>query len=321
VGQHLIREQGTDSVPAYHKRVYRLAAIYAGIVVVCILAIILIVYKGKFFINLSQRSNVETLTLAFIIVLFAYLTIVSAPGFWGALRISYYNLPAWFGGNRGRVEARKQAALKPRKGDPNSVMLNTQVRLSGNGDCVVCIPLQDAAGPLGRIVLDGVEMRHEDALQDGSNSVFGYFEQRIQTLVRARDPQATVEIVQWTSIDDEQAMQYRSMVLFSRNLEKALTAGPLWPTVTLTEDDLQQLTREASALCPSLRNEAFLPDLEYSAEHQLPIIPEPLGIISLSRSESRADPVASMGCALVIAIVILAIVSAIILFPPWVPPR
>jgi hypothetical protein len=295
--------------------------IYSGIVCVCLTTIVLIVVKGKLFITLSQRSNVETLTLAFIIVLFAYLAIVSLPGCWGALTILALNAPAWLGRDHDAVERRKQAALKPHSGDPSSAYLNCRVQPLGQRDQPVSIPLRDASGSLGRIVVEGVRMTHEEALQAGSNSLFGYFEQRIQQLVRQREPRARVEIVQWATIDDEQALQYESLATFSARLEQQLKLAPLWPTVELTDDDVNTLTSEARQLCPILRNEAHLPDLEYSAEHRLPIIPEPLGIISLSRQESRADPVASMGCALLVALLICAIVLAIIFFPPWVPPK
>jgi hypothetical protein len=125
--------------------------------------------------------------------------------------------------------------------------------------------------------------------------------------------------VQWATIDDEAALQYGSLVQFSRNLERHLGSGPLWPSVELTEDDVATLTREATALCPVLRDEAHLPDLEYEVEHRLPIIPEPLAFISLSRQERRADPQSSMGCALIVALIILGFLVLFISRPPWVP--
>ena len=74
-----------------------------------------------------------------------------------------------------------------------------------------------------------------------------------------------------------------------------------------------------SAVCGAVRNEAFLPDWEYSGEHKLPLIPEPLGLISLSRTEKRVDPVSSMGCAVLVLGTILAVPALFLLFPPWVP--
>jgi hypothetical protein len=231
----------------------------------------------------------------------------------------YYNLPAWLGRDRWAVEARKQAAVSFKRDVPDSVYLNCRVCRKGQPHAVVAIPLEDDAGSLGSIVIDGVKMTHKDGVKHSSNSLFAFFEQRIRQLVRARDPEAQVEIVQWATINNEPGLQYESLVAFSHNLEKHLKAGPLWPMVELTDQDLKTLTREAAKLCPLVRDENHLPDLEYEVQHQLPIIPEPLAFVSLSRQEQRADPETAMGCALIMMIVILAILTLFILFPPWVP--
>jgi hypothetical protein len=319
LGKKAVREQGTKSVPDYRRRVHKLAGIYLGIVITAGTAIGLIVFKGKLFVTLTQRSNVETLTLAFIIVLFAYLGVMSAPGAWGALKIVRYNAPAWLGRDRAAVERRKQAALKPKRGEATSAYLNCLVRLAGGGEQPITVALADGAGDMGSITIEGAKMEHRQAVQDSSTSLLAYFEQRIQHLVREREPRANVQIVQWATIHDEEALQYASLVTFSVNLERHLGSGPLWPVVELAPRDVERLSREGVELCPALRDEAHLPDLEYEAEHRLPIIPEPLAFVSLSRSERRADPIASMGCALLVALSILALVVFFIVIPPWVP--
>jgi hypothetical protein len=317
--QQMVREQGTDSVGGYRKRVYRLAAIYSAIVLIGVAAIAIIILWGKFFVTLSQRSNVETLTLAFVLVLFAYLVIICLPGAWGTVKILYYNLPAWLGRDRAVIEARKQAAVRYKQGKPDAVYLNCRLYRQGHPHDAVRIPIRDAAGALGTVVIDGVKMTHEHGAKHSSNSLFAFIEQRTEQLVQERDPEAQIEIVQWATINDEPGLQYESLVAFSRNLEKHLDSGPLWPAVELTEQDIETLTRETSELCPVLRNETHLPDLEYEAQHQLPIIPEPLAFVSLSRQEQRADPEASMGCALIVMVGMLAILLLFIFFPPWVP--
>src|SRR5579872_6785809 len=103
-----IRESNTRTVAQYRKRVYGLAAIYVGIVCTASVAIAVIIVYGRLFVTLSQRSNVETLTLAVVLVLFAYLAFLSLPGAWGALRILWYNAPSWFGADRVDTERRKQ---------------------------------------------------------------------------------------------------------------------------------------------------------------------------------------------------------------------
>jgi hypothetical protein len=296
-----------------------MAAIYSAIVVAGLAAIVLIVVWGKLFITLAQRSNVETLTLAFILVLFAYLVAICAPGAWGTAKIIYYSAPAWLGRDRAAVEARKQAAVMFKRGQPDAVYLNLRICPQGRPHDRVEIPLRDAAGSLGTIMIDGVKMWHEQGAMHSSNSLFAFMKQRIEQLVQARDPRAQVDIVQWATINDEPGLQYESLVTFSRNLERQLKTEPLWPLVELTEQDLATLAREGAELCPILRNETHLPDLEYEAQHTLPIIPEPLALVSLSRQEQRADPEASMGCALLVTVAILALLIVFIFFPPWVP--
>jgi hypothetical protein len=319
--KHFVREQETRTVQEYTRRVYWLAGIYLGIVIAATCAIIIIIIQAKLFVTLSQRSNVETLTLAVILLLFAYLALISLPGAWGALKILYYNVPAWLGRDRAATEQRKHAALRRSPELGNAVYLNCVVQRPGQPWTPIRIPLQDAAGELGTIVIDGVKLFHEEGYQKVSNSIFAYFEQRIGQLVQQRDPKAEVQIVQWSTINDEPALQYASTVAFSRNLAKHLGSDQLWPTVELTDDDIETLKQEGSALCPALRNEAHLPDMEYSVEHTLPIIPEPLAFISLSRQEQRADPLASMGCAFIVTLVILALLVFFIWLPPWVPSK
>lgn len=321
IGRTFIREQSTATVGEYRRRVYRLALIYLGLLVVTIATIVIIVVNSHFFVLLTQRSNVETAVLLFIIVLFAYLGTISAPGVWGALRIVSYDAPRWLGRDPLPAERRKQQALKKTSGNSKSVYLNQIVALREQPDAPIVIPIADAAGGLGELHIDGARMVHHTPFKVGSNSMFAFFAQRIQALIDQHPWDVPVEIVQWTAIDDEQALQYGSLVSFAQNLRRQLQGAPLWPTVELSQGDLDCLIAEASALCPALRNEGYLPDVEYRAEHKLPIIPEPLAFISLSRSEQRADPAASMGCALLMAFLILALFTFLVLVPPWVPPR
>jgi len=87
----------------------------------------------------------------------------------------------------------------------------------------------------------------------------------------------------------------------------------------LTRADATELERRLSAVCSALRLEGYLPHWDYQAEHKLPIVPEPLGLISLSRSEQRVDPVSSMVGAIVVVVLVLVILSVFIVVPPWVP--
>ena len=98
-----------------------------------------------------------------------------------------------------------------------------------------------------------------------------------------------------------------------------LRAPELWPKVALSDADCAELERRLTAVCPALRNEAFLPHWDYAGEHKLPLIPEPLGLVSLSRTERRVDPEASMGCAVLVVLGAVAVLALFVKFPPWVP--
>ena len=59
---------------AYVRRVHRLALAYVCLFFASLVGIFLLVWWGQFFVTLTQRSNVETLTIAFFIVLVASAT-------------------------------------------------------------------------------------------------------------------------------------------------------------------------------------------------------------------------------------------------------
>jgi hypothetical protein len=108
-------------------------------------------------------------------------------------------------------------------------------------------------------------------------------------------------------------------VEFARNVGQHLGLDESWPRVVLSRAQCAEIERQLSAICHALRNEGFLPDWEYSANHKLPLIPEPLGLLSLDRSEKRVDPLSSMGTAAAIVVAGAAIFAFVVLAPPWVP--
>lgn len=316
-----IREPDTATVEQYRRRVYGLAAIYVGIVGTASAACVAIIVYGRFFVTLSQRSNVETLTLAVVLILFAYLALLSIPGAWGTTRILWRNVPAWFGRDRSDIERRKQAALMRQPARPiESAYLNRAVRLA-NPTEPITIPIADAAGSLGTIVIRAARMTLEETPRAKANSIFSFVANRLEALARATDPLVDIDVVQWAGIDDDAALQYASLVEFAENLERHLSSRPLWPCSIMNAHDIDVLRAEVAELCAALRDEALLPDIEFEAEHRLPIIPEPLAFISLSRHERRVDPVSSMGCALLVTAGIFALVIYFILVPPWVPSK
>jgi hypothetical protein len=318
--QEAIREPGSADARQFAERVYRLALVYPALFVVATAGAVLILWQGKFFVALAQRSNVETLVLAFFVVFFGYVATLSLPGVLGSARIGYHALLHRTTGDHVAVERRKQAALgEAGKGRQPVVALNVVLERADRPCEPVHFAVADEAGSLGVIVADGAKLVHRDGHLGGSNDLLAYFVRQVNDVLAQRGMPRVVDIVWWKTIDDESTAQYLSIANFARNLERHLGADELWPKFRLTETECGTLEARLRAICPALRDEAFLPDWEYAAEHKVPIIPEPLGLVSLSRSERRVDPLASMGCATVVVVAIVAVLVLFLLFPPWVP--
>lgn len=323
------------SRPEYQRRVYLEAAIYVLLNITAIISIVIIIWQYRLFVTTAQRSNVETLTLAIIVILFAYLVVTTFKGFIGALRILYYRLPRGGGSEpqarddgqprmsaqQRRLEERKQRALTPAENEHSKAYFNIAFAAQGKPEEPIRVPIADDAGSLGTLILDGVEARIEATKKGVSNTLFEYLLNQIQDRVRQRQPEFELQIVAWSSVDDEAAARYRSETQAFRTLAEQLGHGPIWPTQELTADDVEQLRDAVREVVPALRDEAFLPDVEYEAEYSIPIIPEPLGFISLKRQEQRADPVATMGCASLVTLTIMALLILFTIFPPWLPSR
>ncbi|MBI4499171.1 MAG: hypothetical protein HY689_14875 [Chloroflexi bacterium] len=316
--QTVIREPATASPQEYAQRVGRLAVAYVALFGISLTGIGLLVWEAQLFVTLAQRSNVETLALAFVLVFFAYFAVLSVRGAAGAARIAYFAALARVRTPE-EVEQRKAQALGPPTPLSLSAALNVVLEKEGLPYRPFILPVTDGVGSMGVIEVDGAEIKHIGALKSGSNSLLAFFVQQVIVVLRERSIQADLDIIHWRQIDDEGTLQYLALVQFARNLERQSGAATLWPKLVLTEADCAELERRLSVLCPALRNEAFLPDWEYAGEHKLPLIPEPLGLVSLSRTEKRVDPVASMGCAVLAVAFLLILLGIFAFFPPWVP--
>ncbi|HEU5440546.1 MAG TPA: hypothetical protein VFU88_14775 [Ktedonobacterales bacterium] len=269
--------------------------------------------------TLSQRSNVETLTLAFLLVFFAYLTVLSAPGALGTLRMLSYMLLALRQPTQEDGERYKMRGLRAGSGGSATVALNLALERADRPQAAFTLPVTDRAGSLGEIVVDGAKLTHHSTFASGSNGLLAFFVEQVNHALEGRGEPAGVDVVEWKSINDEAAEQYLSLTAFARNLERRLGAAGLWPRRVLTAEDCAELEKRLTQVCHALRNEAFLPHWEYQGQHQLPLIPQPLGLINLSRNEKRVDPLASMGCAVAIVLLVVFILALIFIFPPWVP--
>lgn len=303
LAQAVIREPAIRDVPHCRKRVRALSWIFILLFVFSLSGVAIIAARVKLFVTLAQRSNVETLTLAFLFLFFVYVTLVSGSGAWGAAQIFWFRV---LERRYGRTEATR--ARVRRLGRANGlagpvVAFNVVIELEGAPRQPLLIPIDDEHGSMGRLLIRGARVEHLESVRDGTNSLFAFFEQSLARILKRRTtsgeggPPIRPDIVEWKKIDDEETEKFLGLVSFAQALEQYLGARGLWPTVVLSREELEELRRDLSGLCPVLREEAFLPQWEYSGEHKLPIIPEPLGIVSLTRSEKRVDPLSSMGAA------------------------
>jgi hypothetical protein len=317
VARWLIREPDVRSPSAYRQRVHLLALINWLLLLSVTAGLVLLVWKGPLFVTLAQRSNVETLTLAFFLVFFSYVGILAVPGALGGARVFWYSLRRRVQGAE-RVEQAKEAALSRVPRGP-SVALNRALHRTDTPETPFELDVRDRVGSAGRLRVDGVHIVQLDAHGSGSNNLLAYLVEQVAD-VTGTDP-ADLEILHWQAVHEEELLKYVAQVDAIRALGRAVNASEVWPSVEITPAQCAELEERLSQICPALRDEAFLPHWEFQGEHKLPIIPEPLGIISLARSEQRVDPLSSLSAVLIVVIVAVFLLAFFVVRPPWVPGR
>ncbi len=324
LAEKLIQKLVEQDPEHYAVRVRWLAFIYVLLNVISLALVVTIAWRIQYFITLSQRSNVETLTVIIIFVLAIYYLVSTFRGFIGAVRIILLNAPRLLSGSedtKERVERRKQEALMPNKAD-KYVCLDVAVRLLGKPEAEIRWQLEDDAGKLAELVLDGVKITCRSYRGSMNGSIFEFLVNQLEKALGKDGREVDLNITQWSTIDEDQAGQYYSMVRAFTNLEQQLgNKGELWPREEITQEDKEKIGAELRKLVPSLRNEALLPDVEYEVEYNVPVLPEPLGFLKLTRKENRADPVLTMGCAGLVMLALMAVLTFFILLPPWVPAK
>jgi hypothetical protein len=308
--KRLVTEPGAESAEDYARRVRILAATYAVLFSSSVAGALVLAVHGKLFVTLAQRSNVETLTVLFLLVLYAYLAAISARGAWGAARLALF---AW---RRRRArdpaaERRRQlGTLGARIDGPWGALAKV---LERNDGARMRFELSDEGGYYGALEIEGARVRHVETAS-GSADLIAYCVRQIEEVTGEEIP-----IVAWGQLDEDEGEKFLAQVGFARALRRQLGSPPLWPTVALSAEHCDEIARRLQRVTPALLEEALLPDWEYQAEHKLPVIPEPLGFVSLARSAKRADPVATMGFATLMVLLTLAVIVLFILDKPWVP--
>jgi hypothetical protein len=319
VVKNVLREPQVRTAHQYRRHVLYLGCIYVTMFVSSVCGIVILTRHYKLFVTLTQRSNVETLTIAFLLIFFLYLSAVSFKGATASLRILWYRaLSLWM--DPLDLERRKVRALgPPGESEPPAVALNFLIEREGHPNEPFQFKLEDAAGSMGVICVEGALLVHDGAYRDGTYSLFPFLVYQIGGVLKSRNIVHRLDIVEWLAIADESLEQYIGMTRFASNLSRHLGNVELWPKLVLTHGECRRIEGELSKICATLRDESFFPHWEYGGDHKLPIIPEPLGIISLSRGEKRVDPISSMGAAAVMALLCFMIALWMVCFRPWVP--
>lgn len=317
LGEGLV-ERAERTPAGYAAKVRFLAAIYVALNAVCLAIVVLVLWRGRHLITLAQRSNVETLVLAIVLVLAVFYLATTARGWVGALRIAGRGLRRLASSDRAAFEDRKHRALAD-GGEPLAVHFDKRVE----AESATCLtwPLADEAGSLGEIEIADATATIQPAKRGLHSSVLAFVLGQLNERLVRRSPPERLTIAFWADIAEEESAVYRSTVLAFGRLGAQLGGPPPWPTLRLTADDVAHVGHALRQVVPALRDEALLPDLEYEVEYSVPVLPEPLAFLQLRRTERRADPVLTMGYALVVMTLVLLAVVLLVLFPPWVPSR
>jgi hypothetical protein len=296
------------------RRTNWLVAIHLVLTAAGLAVLTLIAWRVRHFVTLSQRSNVETLLLAFVIAFVGYLLVSTARAAWGAIVLVALRLA---GTRRAQPWLQRRAARASR--ETKRAYLN--VRVLGPDPGPIELPIEDDLGRLGHFRLHDAEITLVEVPANLSHSIAN-----LGVRVLAEDGELVgtdhePRIVAWGVIDEEGSERYAATVHAFARLEAALGQGPLWPAVRLGPQGIGALARTLREATPTLREDVLLPDVEYSAQFSVPIVPEPLAFVQVSRRTEHADPVASLGAATLMVLLFLGIATWLILAPPWVPGR
>ena len=289
--KRVVSEPGADTPEGFARRVRILAVIYLVLFCACCAGEVLLVVQGKLFVTLAQRSNVETLTIAFLMVFYGYFAALSARGAWGVARTALFAIRRRYSNDVRAVRRRQLEALGTRGAGPWAALAKVVERTDGQP---LRFELRDDGSSHGVVVVEGARVSQIEALSEGSADLLAYFVHQMGEVVGQE-----IAIVGWGQIDEDEAERYLAQVEFARALRRQLDAPPLWPTLALRPEQCDELQSRLQRIAPILLDEAMLPDWEYEAEHKLPVIPEPLGFVSLGRSAKRADPVFTIAEAVV----------------------
>jgi hypothetical protein len=272
----------------------------------------ILVWKAPLLVTLAQRSNVETLLLAFILVYVAYIFITTMPATIGGLRLVALRLLG-----TDRAQRRLQKKVQRDKKTTSRSYMNVIVR--GPRDAPVEVPIADRFGKMGSLRLELAQIAFVDVPEELTHSTAQLVVKTLGKVAKLEGTELQPKVVYWDGLEEEAAHIYASEVGAFDRLERALDQKPLWPVARVDKEGIEELEKVMRGATQSLRESLLLPDVEYQAEFRIPVIPEPLALMQLSRRSQHADAVASMGCVSLVTIATLGLLVLLVVAPPWVP--
>lgn len=294
------------------RRTNWLIVIHLVLATAAAIVLVLVVWRVRMLITLAQRSNVETLVIGFVVVFLVYLLFTTAGATIGGIRILAY---------RAMGAERAQPALqrKARRDRTETKRSHMNVVVRGPGGRDVEIPIEDRFGRICTLKLHLAEVAFEDAPAELTHSVLQLVVYKLAQVGTVEGTDHEPKVIYWDSLDEGQAEAYAAQVGAFDRLEKALGKDALWPGVRIDTDGVEQIRKMLEDAAPCIRENLLLPDIEYSADFTIPVVPEPFAFMQLRRRMDHADAVASMGCATIVVLIFLVAISWILVNPPWVP--
>jgi hypothetical protein len=309
----LLESPATD-VKGLKRRTDLLIAFHLILTTAALAVVGLVIWRIQLLVTLTQRSNVETLVLAFIVVFLGYILVTTYRAAWGALRILFLRA-------LGRDRAQRWLQRYAERDEKETKRSYLDVLVRGPRKGPIEIPLGDRFGEMGRVRIEGTEIALLDVPVEVPLSAFQLVAKSLEKVGTTEGTHDERQIVFWGSIDAEGAAAYASQTRAFDRLAEVVGGGErIWPRVTIDAEGIERLTRIVREATPILREALLMPDVEYEAEFSVPVVPEPFAFVQLRRRTQHADPAASIGCVTLAAVVMLALVAYVIVAPPWVPP-
>src|SRR4051812_28250572 len=97
------------------------------------------------------------------------------------------------------------AALGPARQAGPVANTNVLIELDGRPGEPFEVPVEDDAGRVSTIRIDGSRLTDLAVVADGSNNLLAYCARQITRILEGRGEKTEVDIVAWKSIDDESA--------------------------------------------------------------------------------------------------------------------